>query len=275
MGRLVRGALLIGLLSGCTHEVSEGQTVPIENAADSESGGGDVLPPSDTDSGQADVRGGDVAPSEVPIRGEDTGPGPLACDCQDGQVWLVGACVPTPLLGCGQPCSMDDPASCAPELLCDPTAATPLCTTSSSTPACVPGMSMSFEDGALRLYPSEVAVGQEVTLSVSGGSFYIGAAYWMMRIGDKVLEPLTDAEAACTISTPWTPTKAGVVPVHVAYGFGGVPNVGWALVGFLSVDAPSSDIQPGFSCSAEASCAQAPPYTCTCQEGYCACTGGE
>ena len=273
---LLTGAALFGCednTSGTDPILDEGNTSDsVSVDADS-----DTLPIDATDAGldAVPIDTTDAGLDAVPIDTTDAGPAAPPCDCQEDQVWLVGACVPTRLLGCGETCSVDDPAGCPEDWQCDPAAATPLCTTSSNVPACIPPQAMGFADGDLRIHPAATTVGKEVTVSVQGGVFYIGALFWMMRVGDEVLEPLIDWEENCTISIPWTPTQAGTFPVYVAYGSDGTPNINWTLAGFITVDTPSQDTQPGFSCTSETTCAQAPPYTCTCQDGHCACATDE
>jgi hypothetical protein len=133
-------------------------------------------------------------------------------------------------------------------------------------------MAMGFGDGVLRLSPTAVKKGAKVTLTIQGGIFYIGGLYWMVRVGEQVIEPADDSSAACTLSIDWLAAKPGVFPVAVAYGAKGTPNLGWALVGFVAVDGGSPTAQPGLGCDPATPCAQAAPYTCACNNGICGCS---
>jgi len=188
------------------------------------------------------------------------------CFCKPGEVWLRSACVPTSRLGCGPSCTQ---GSCPPTHTCDPCAATPSCLTSSCAAACIPVSSMSFEPGVLRVYPTSGVAGQKVELSIEGGTFYIGALWWNVRVGSVKVE-VNPMSTSCTLKATLTPPSPGIYPVEVAYG-----GNGWALAGFYPASGGASSsplIQPGYSCQpGGTACAEGGGYSCACVSGRCAC----
>ncbi len=212
----------------------------------------------------------DTSNTDVVAAGPDTAT--PNCSCPPSQVWLLGACVPNGQLGCGPTCVVGQSVGCVADSMCATAQAAVSCSAAATMAACVPKVAMTFADGSLRLTPTLVNKGAKVTVTIQGGVFYIGALYWIVRIGEQVLEPANDATAACTLTTQWLAAKAGTFPVAVAYGAQGVPNIGWTLVGFVSVGSGQPGVQPGFSCDPANPCAQAPPYTCACSKGVCGCS---
>lgn len=188
-----------------------------------------------------------------------------SCTCKAPQVWLRSACVPTTKLGCGPTCK---PGGCPKDHTCDPCAAAPSCTASSCRPACVPGLAMSMSPGSLRVTPTQGVAGKAVTLTVSGGSFYIGAMFWVMHLGSIVAS--VKHIGGCTVQATFIPPKPGLYPVEVRYTNGTKPTLaGFYLASGGSIPPPTA--QPGYPCSASLSCAQAKPYTCSCVKGRCQC----
>ena len=197
-------------------------------------------------------------------------PGPdLPCTCPKDTAWLIGSCVPTVSLEtCGKQCTPTAPGSCGSGRVCDPKAASASCTSSAPQGACVPASAMGFVPGTLRVSPTSGAAGKETEFIVSGGNYYIGALHWIVTVGDhqpKVVSQGGDCELRFRFAAP----KPGVYPVTVGYG-----AKGQALAGFFTasggVPAPKW-IQPGYPCGAGQTCAQQPPYSCSCQAGRCAC----
>ena len=190
------------------------------------------------------------------------------CQCKSGEVWLRSACVPTVKLGCGATCQPNTPGSCPTGWSCDPCAAAPSCTASACRPACVPGMAMGFASGSLRVTPTLGVAGKPVTLTVTGGKFYIGAMFWEVSLGGAT--QIAGHPSDCTVTATLTPTKPGLFPVEVRYTNGSKP----ALAGFYLASGgsiPPVSAQPGYPCSPSLKCAQATPYTCACISGRCQC----
>lgn len=188
------------------------------------------------------------------------------CHCKAPQVWLRSACVPTEKLGCGPTCT---PGSCAKNETCDTCAAAPSCMASSCRPACVPTMAMGFGGGSLRVSPTQGVAGKAVTLTVTGGAFYIGAMWWTMNLGS--IEANVQHKGTCTVTATFVPPKPGLYPVEVRYKNGSKP----ALAGFYLASGgsiPPPTAQPGYPCSASLKCAQAKPFSCSCVKGRCKCT---
>lgn len=236
--------------------------------------GGDVLADGVTDAqGRATPDTQGVSDSG----GQGDGAGSIdagqSCACQPGELWLHGPCVPTFALGCAavKTCKPGGcPGASEGKEVCDQTAASPTCAASSLLPVCVPGPGMGFAPGSLRLSATQATTGESIKLTVDGGMFYIGALFWLIRIGDETIGPVNEG-ATCSISTTWTPKASGVVPVLAYYGEEGKGGPGGELAGFVAVDGPDPGRQPGQTCSASQPCAQAAPWSCTCVQGRCGC----
>lgn len=192
------------------------------------------------------------------------------CHCPTGQGWLRGPCVPTgELAQCVPLCDPKAPNSCPKGQVCDRWAATPFCYSAAALPACVPGPAMGFAPGSLRISPTNGVAGKAVTLTVEGGSFYIGALHWLVSLGNISSGPVTQG-GNCQLRATFVPPKPGAYPVLV--GYGGKPKI---LAGFFTASggsAPPNWIQPGYPCGAGDTCATASGYTCACKQGRCACT---
>lgn len=228
----------------------------------------DLAPP---DLAAADMSPADLPPADLPADlfvAPDSGD----CTCQPGEVWQMSNCVATKNLGCGPTCDPNDPTSCGlsgMNQVCDPFAAAPCCYCSAAVPACVKGPAMEFEPGELRLYPTSGTAGQSVTLTVDGGTFYIGALIWQMKLGNTVGTNTTHS-GSCTLKASFIPSIPGIYPVEVTY-----MGHGDSLAGFFTasggVISPPM-VQPGYPCTAASTCAQASPYSCSCVQGRCSCT---
>ncbi len=129
--------------------------------------------------------------------------------------------------------------------------------------------------GPLRFYPTIGVAGQQVTITVQGTPFYIGALFYNLRMGSetKMQEP---ASKPCAIAGTFTPPNPGLYVVEVSQYGGGPP---WVLAGFYTASGasiPPPTIQPGDFCKVnpapgDPACASAPPYACGCVAGRCVC----
>ncbi len=222
----------------------------------------------DANADAAEVAAADVAVADS-ADSADTTPD---CSCPIGQVMRVGACVPTPELGCGQTCVSKAMSACSAQAICDLEAAHVPCQPEVAQPTCVPGQAMGFGEDALRLQPTAVAAGAEVKFEVRGGDYYIGAMMWWMRVGDEA--SLADEYGPrCVLKGKWKAKEAGVFPVMVGYGGGPADamHTGWSLAGFVGVGGVPVGVQPGFVCSAAAPCQSGGGWTCGCTAGRCHC----
>ena len=127
---------------------------------------------------------------------------------------------------------------------------------------------MGFSAGTLRVTPNLGVAGKPVTLTITGGKFYIGAIFWQVNLGSA--KQIAQHPNSCTVTATLTPAKPGIYPVEVRYANGSKP----ALAGFYVASGgsiPPAAAQPGFPCSPSVKCAQAKPYTCACVSGRCQC----
>ena len=192
----------------------------------------------------------------------------LPCGCPPGSAWTIGSCVPTPeLKQCVKRCRSSDPNPCPSGLVCDGISGTVDCGSWEKAGVCVPGPSMGFPPGALRITPTSGTAGKMTDMIVFGGDFYIGALHWIVDVGGN--QPAMMGGARCEIRFKFTAAKPGVYPVTVGYG-----AKGQALAGFFTASNGVPEpkwIQPGFACGAGDTCAQGGSWRCACKAGRCVC----
>lgn len=194
-----------------------------------------------------------------------------SCLCPEGQVVRVGACVPTFDLGCGPACVAKAPSACPGQGVCDELAAHVPCAPASPAATCVPGQGMSFEPGALRVAPTTATAGVATTLRVRGGTFYIGALMWWVRVAGTSLQG-DEYSKSCELSASWTPKTAGIYAVQAGYGGGeATGSHGWALAGFVRVGPGGLLGQPGTVCASDTACQSGDGFACGCVAGRCQC----
>ena len=217
-----------------------------------------------------DVLGGDVTEDDISaaladaMDGAASDAGQAPCQCPTGQALADGACVATTALGCAPVCT---PGGCVQAQVCDPLAGTS-CGGGGPAAVCVQSLAMKFQPGALRVQPTAVAVGAKVTVTVEGGPFYIGALWWVIRIGAFESGPAEGAKVNCQLNTPWTAKEAGVFAVEASYGSSG-PNA--TLAGFITVGGAGGGVQPGYSCQTSSDCLSGGGWSCGCASGVCLC----
>jgi hypothetical protein len=202
----------------------------------------------------------------------DLGP----CGCKPGEVWRSHSCLPTTLIGCGPGCDPTNPTSCPANWTCDQWGALACCHCAAAVPACIPKASGPTGPltGPLRITPTSGIAGQPVKIVVEGAPFYIGALFYMLRMAGE--EKMDVGMKECSVAATFTPSSPGLYAVEVSQ-YGGQPP--WVLAGFYLASGgsiPPPSIQPGYPCKSPAApgdpaCAQAPPYTCQCLSGRCAC----
>jgi len=256
----LRAALLVGLaLAGCNSRTADG---------------GDGPAPLDA-SPNPDRAVPDLSRVVDTVRDTVAAPDQDGCYCKSGEVWLRGSCVPTMKTGtCGPGCDPSDPATCPTGQTCDQWAAAPCCMCAAAVPACVPDATTGAIGGPLRIMPTSGTAGQSVTITVEGAPFYVGALFYLIRMGSE--EKMEKQSGHCTIKATFKPPTPGPYVVEVSQYGGGPP---WVLAGFYTASGgstPMPTIQPGFPCSAnpapgDPACAQAAPYSCACVARRCQC----
>jgi hypothetical protein len=231
----------------------------------------------------------DGAPLPSPDRSRDrrieydapSQPGPDAgmCGvvCKAGvEAHLISSCVATDkLFSCAPTCNPSSPSSCGPNATCHSWGGTPCCICSAAVAACVPKPTTGPIAGPLRINPTQGIAGQTVKLTIDGAAFYVGALFYNVRMGSetKMEEP---GKGECSIGATFTPPNPGIYAVEVSQYGGGAP---WVLAGFYTASGgsiPKPTVQPGYFCSmspapGDPACASAPPWSCSCVAGRCAC----
>lgn len=261
--------LVIAVFSGCDSRAVPSADMNLDGPA-----AADVSPGADR--AVLDLSRPDRAPRDTAVLHDvsaspDTGP----CNCKPGQVWLRSACVPTVKLGCGPTCKVGDPNACPAGQKCDQWAASTCCNCAAALPACVPVTYTGPISGPLRISPTGGVAGTQVTITVEGAAFYIGALFYKIRMGSEEKMEQYSAKP-CSIGAKFTPPSPGIYAVEVSQYGGGPP---WVLAGFYLASGgvvPKPSIQPGYPCSSNPppgspTCITGFPYKCLCISGRCAC----
>jgi hypothetical protein len=225
-------------------------------------GGGDDGP-AGGDGGAADAQ----QPS-IDARWYDGGPDP--CDCPDDlPVDLFHPCTPPLEMGCVATLCEPGVTDCGEGYTCEECAAAACCYCAACYPACVhTGPAQGPLPEYLKLQTTYGEAGQEQEIIVQGYPFYIGALFYLARVGD--LGDLMDTSYPHTCGHGFTaPAQGpGMVPVWVSQ-YGG--NEPWVLAGFFTYSSGviPSCVQPGFLCGESDTCCETDDVPMACVGGRC------
>jgi hypothetical protein len=121
----------------------------------------------------------------------------------------------------------------------------------------------------LKISPASGPAGQDATLQIEGYPFYVGALFYLVRVGDSD-ELFQEGGSTCSFSVTVPGRPAGVEPVWVSQYGGGEP---WVLAGFfewLDGGYPAGCGQPGFPCGDDMGpCCESQDVPMACVEGRC------
>jgi hypothetical protein len=214
-----------------------------------------------TDAGEMDAGETDAGDTNV-----DAGP----CSCPDDQpVEIFHPCSPPLRVGCIARTCTAGGDECEQGESCLECSAAACCTCSSCVAACMlTGPAMGPLPEYLKLQSSHGPAGQQHEIVVQGYPFYIGALFYLARVGDSgdlMESSYPDTCARAFIAPAHGP---GMVPVWVSQYGGAEP---WVLSGFYSYtpDTPPACVQPGFPCQAADPCCQTADVPMACTGGRC------
>lgn len=206
-----------------------------------------------------------VSPDVAPL--QDAGIDPCGCP-EDRPTYQFHECVPPLQYGCEAVACTPDVTPCSAGQTCEQCAAAACCYCAACVPACV------FTDPAmdplpeyLKIWPTYGSAHVEATISIEGFPFYVGALYYLARVGASV-DLYQGGGSTCSFMVTAPGQPPGMVPVWVSQ-YGG--NEPWVLAGFFtwtSGDYPSC-VQPGYPCGIDQPCCETSDVPMTCQGGRC------
>lgn len=207
-----------------------------------------------------------VAPRDAVVP-RDASVDPCGCP-MDRPVYQWHPCVPPLEYGCEARLCTPGVTDCGAGYSCEECAAAACCVCAACVPACLfTGPAMEPLPDYLKIFPPYGPAHEEVTFSIEGYPFYVGALYYLARMGDSgdLYEHGGDT-CAIHITAPARPP--GMFPVWVSQ-YGG--NEPWVLAGFFtfsSGDYPTC-VQPGYPCDIDRPCCETPDVPMICQAGRC------
>ncbi|MBI5542586.1 MAG: hypothetical protein HY901_01760 [Deltaproteobacteria bacterium] len=219
-----------------------------------------MAPDAGTDLGDAQA-----ADAQVPAdAGFDT------CGCpEDRPAYQFGECIPPLKIGCPADECVPGASDCGEGYTCQECGAAACCFCAACRPACVfTGPEQGPLPEYLKLRPTFGAAGVEQKLTVEGFPFYVGALYYLARVGDSGDLHQVDG-TTCSFSVTVPGQDVGMVPVWVSQYGGREP---WVLAGFFTFsrgDYPTC-VQPGFACGSQGSGQEC----CATEEVPMACIAG-
>jgi hypothetical protein len=188
----------------------------------------------------------------------------------DQPAYNFNSCTPPLQIGCPAVECTPGVTDCGEGYTCDEWGAAACCWCQAAVPACVfTGPAQGPLPEYLKISPTSGLAGQELTLHIEGFPFYVGALYYLVRVGDSGdLFQGGDTMCSFTVTVPGQPD--GMVPVWVSQ-YGGVEP--WVLAGFFdwyTTGYPEACNQPGYPCSADMGpCCQTQDVPMACIEGRC------
>ena len=184
--------------------------------------------------------------------------------------YVFHECTPPLQIGCAAMECSPGVTDCGEGYTCDPWGAAACCWCQAAVPACVfTGPAQGPLPEYLKISPPAGPANQDVTLSIQGFPFYVGALFYLVRVGDSGdLMQMGGTTCSFSVTVPGQPD--GTVPVWVSQ-YGG--NDPWVLAGFFdwySGGYPPACTQPGYPCSADTGpCCQTPDVPMACVAGRC------
>jgi hypothetical protein len=202
----------------------------------------------------------------------DAGVGPDAgpfCDCSsDGPVYQWHECVPPLQFGCPAEACDPDASGCGEGYTCLPCSAAACCECAACVAACsFTGPAMGPLPEPLKIWPTFGTAGQEQEISIEGFPFYVGALYYLARLGDSD-DLWQQGGGTCSFDIRAPAMDPGMVPVWVSQ-YGGIEP--WVLAGFFTYSGGvyPECVQPGFPCGDGWPCCETSDVPMACTSGRC------
>jgi hypothetical protein len=188
----------------------------------------------------------------------------------DQPTYVFNECTPPLQIGCPATECTPGVTDCGEGYTCDPWGAAACCWCQQAVPACVfTGPAQGPLPEYLKIAPSSGAANQDSALQIEGFPFYIGALYYLARVGNSS-DLFQGGGTTCSFTVTVPGQAEGMVPVWVSQYGGGDP---WVLAGFFdwyTSGYPEACTQPGYPCAADIGpCCETPDVPMACTGGRC------
>jgi hypothetical protein len=158
---------------------------------------------------------------------------------------------------------------CGDGYTCEQWGAAACCYCEQAVPACVltePTLEPLPE--YLKIDPVSGPAQTTQSLTIEGFPFYIGALFYLARVGDSG-DLYQGGGTTCSFDVTVPPHAVGMAPVWVSQYGGDDP---WVLAGFFTFsegDYPTTCVQPGYPCISSTACCATPDVPMGCAAGRC------
>lgn len=208
------------------------------------------------------------AAADAPPPPDDGG---TACTCPaDTPVEMFHACTPPLRVGCPATLCTPGVTDCGEGHTCEDCSAAACCICAACVPSCVQtGLAQGPLPDYLKLRSSLGPAGEEQDVVIEGFPFYIGALYYLARVGDSGdLWESVAVTSPCALGFRAPARGPGMVPVWLSQYGGGEP---WVLAGFYTYSAGDypTCVQPGYPCGATDTCCETTEVPMACIGGRC------
>jgi hypothetical protein len=188
----------------------------------------------------------------------------------DEPAYVFNECTPPLEVGCPATLCTPGVTDCGDGYSCSDWGAGACCWCQAAVPACVfTGPAQGPLPEYLKIFQTSGPAYQDVELQIEGFPFYVGALYYLARVGGSG-DLMQQGGTTCSFSVSVPGQPDGLVPVWVSQ-YGG--NEPWVLAGFFEwYSGPYAQgcTQPGYPCSAETSaCCESADVPMGCVGGRC------
>jgi len=188
----------------------------------------------------------------------------------DQPAYQFNACTPPLEVGCPATECTPGVTDCGEGYTCDEWGAAACCWCAQAVPACVfTGPAQGPLPEYMKIEPTSGPANEELTLRIEGFPFYVGALFYLARVGDSG-DLWQGGGTTCSFTVTAAGQPEGMVPVWVSQ-YGG--NEPWVLAGFFDWYASGyaeGCTQPGYPCTPDIGpCCETPDVPMKCIEGRC------
>ena len=189
----------------------------------------------------------------------------------DQPAYNFNECTPPLEIGCPAKLCTLGGTDCGDGYTCDQWGAAACCWCQQALPACVfTGPAMGPLPEYLKIFQTSGPSNEQLTLRIQGFPFYVGALYYLARVGNSgdLMQGGSDSTCSFTVTVPGQ--ADGMVPVWASQYGGADP---WVLAGFFdwfSAGYPAACNQPGYPCGGNlGTCCETPDVPMACVQGRC------
>lgn len=205
-------------------------------------------------------------------RPPDAGVDPCNIPCsglpEERPVYAFSECTPPLQIGCPAKTCTVGSDECGQGSTCQQCGAAACCVCAACVPACVmTGPAMGPLPEYLKITPTFGTAYRDQVITVQGFPFYVGALYYLVRVGDSG-DLFQGAGTACGFQVEVPGQGFGIEPVWVSQYGGDEP---WVLAGFFTFSGGvlPECVQPGYPCLEGQPCCETPEVPMACVSGRC------